>query len=153
MQAYRIVKPAYAPSALSGEGARLYGGRWNPPGLRCVYAAGSRALAVLEMLVHLNGPSRALPYCILSLEIDDSLVAVAKAVPQGWKANPAGRASQQIGHEWLKANRSAALLVPSVIIPQEQNLLLNPLAPGFDTVRVTEEQELRLDQRLSSFPQ
>ncbi|MEP4078692.1 RES family NAD+ phosphorylase [Haloferula sp.] len=149
MQCFRIVKPDYAASALSGEGARLYGGRWNPPGWRCVYAAESRALAVLELMVHLTGRSRALSYRLLTLDLDDSVVSKAKHLPDDWTAHPAGKASQSVGLDWLQANKTPALKVPSVLIPEESNLLLNPQAPGFEKIRVVEEREFRLDLRLA----
>ena len=149
MRCYRIVKPAYAATALSGEGARLYGGRWNPPGWRCVYAAESRALAVLELLVHLTGRSRALTYRLLTLEIDDRAVSVAKHLPDDWTVHPAGKASQSIGLNWLQANKIPALKVPSVLIPEESNLLLNPQTPGFEKIFVVEERNFSLDLRLA----
>jgi len=150
MRCYRIVRPAYAASALSGEGARLYGGRWNPPGWRCVYAAESRALAVLELLVHLTGRSRSLEFCLLTLELDDDHVSEAPSLPRDWSAHPAGKSSQSIGLEWLKTSRTPAMRVPSVLIPEEHNLLLNPSAPGFDQIRIIEERDFRLDLRLSA---
>jgi len=146
MLCYRIVKPAWASSALSGEGARLYGGRWNPHGRACVYAAGSRALAVLEMLVHLQGRSRTIPYRILTVEIDDDSISRLGPPSPGWDARPAGRASQHDGLEWLKAGRTVALLVPSVIIPEESNILLNPNAPGFQKIRIIDEHSFQLDE-------
>lgn len=150
MLCYRIVKPAHAASALSGEGARVFGGRWNPPGRACVYTAESRALAVLEMLVHLTGRSRALPYRLLTVEVpDDSLVGTLQ-LPAGWGATPGGRASQGLGEDWLRSGEAVALRVPSVIIPEEFNLLLNPLAPGYERVRVLDERDFQLDLRLAA---
>jgi len=150
MRCYRIVRPAYAASALSGEGARLYGGRWNPPGWRCVYAAESRALAVLELLVHLSGRSRSLDFRLLTLELDHECVSDTPPLPRDWSAHPAGKSSQSIGLEWLKTSQSPAMRVPSVLIPEEHNLLLNPSATGFERIRVIEEREFRLDLRLSA---
>lgn len=149
VQAFRIVRPVHAASALSGEGARLHGGRWNPPGWRCVYAAESRALAVLEMLVHLTGATRSLSYRLLTLEFDDSLVGRSAPLPSGWDQHPAGSASQNIGLEWLRSARSAALRVPSVLLPEEGNFLINPSAPGFEEIRITEEREFQLDFRFA----
>jgi RES domain-containing protein len=148
MRCYRIVQPRHAARALSGEGARLYGGRWSPPGRPCVYAADSRALATLEMLVHLPGHTRSLPYRLLTIEVPDESVTRAPHLPTAWNAMPPGRASQTVGAEWLAARKTAALMVPSVIIPEESNLLLNPQAPGFDAIRVLEERDLRFDLRL-----
>ena len=149
MRFYRIVKPEYAATALSGEGARLYGGRWNPPGHRCVYAAGSRALAVLELLVHLSPQTRGMPLRLLEVEVPDSLVAPAAIPPRGWNSHPAGNEAQRHGLQWLKRALHVALRVPSVVIPQEENVLLNPLAPGFDQIRVIGESKFQLDLRLA----
>ncbi|MCB1061643.1 MAG: RES family NAD+ phosphorylase [Verrucomicrobiae bacterium] len=150
MNCYRIVTPRYAHSALSGEGARLYGGRWNPPGWRCVYAAGSRSLAALEMLVHLTGRSRGLVYRLLTIDVPDELVAEVPVLPDGWDATPAGGVPQSIGAEWLIAGKTVALKVPSVIIPEESNFLLNPQAPGFPEIRVIAERDFQLDLRLAT---
>jgi len=149
MLCYRIVKASHAAEPLSGEGARLYGGRWNPPGWRCVYAAESRALAVLEMLVHLTGRARALPYCLLTIRVPDELSASSPRLPDGWSASPAGRVSQSLGETWLKSGNSVTFRVPSAIIPEESNLLLNPQAPGFERVEVMEQREFQLDLRLA----
>lgn len=152
MHCFRIIKPDFAATALSGEGARLYGGRWNPPGWRCVYAAESRALAMLELLVHLTGRSRALKFRLLTLDLGEAAVLEAKHLPADWNAHPAGRASQWVGQNWLQKLDSPVLRVPSVLIPEEHNLLLNPLAPGFDKIRVIDERELSLDLRLAASP-
>lgn len=111
--------------------------------------AESRSLAVLEMLVHLSGRSRGLTYRLISLEIPDDSISVAMpaTLPAGWDALPAGEASQMVGENWLQAGRTLALRVPSVLIPEESNLLLNPLADGFGSIRVLDEREFQLDLR------
>lgn len=149
MRCYRIVRPVHAGTALSGEGARLYGGRWNPPGWRCVYAAGSRALAILEMLVHLSPATRGLEYRLLEIEVPDREIAPPRNLPSRWDAHPAASQSQNHGMGWLKEGRHSALQVPSVLIPEENNVLLNPEAPGFKRVKIVGEREFRLDLQLS----
>ena len=94
MLCFRIVKPGFAANALDGEGARLFGGRWNPPGHPCVYTAGSRALAVLEMLVHLTGRSRTLPYRLLTIEVPDDSPEHPSPLPDSWITTPAGTSKQ-----------------------------------------------------------
>lgn len=150
MRCYRIVSPRHAATALSGEGARLYGGRWNQPGWRCVYAAETRALAVLELLVHLTGKSRGLTYRLLTVEVPDDAVVSPNAFPDGWNATPAGGASQSVGTEWLRTGKSAALRVPSVLIPEESNLLLNPDAEAFSETRIVTERDFQLDLRFAA---
>jgi RES domain-containing protein len=148
MFCYRIVKAAHASDPLSGEGARLFGGRWNPPGWRCVYAAESRALAVLEMLVHLAGRARSLPFRLLTIEVPDELVSPMPALPEDWDVMPAGRVSQLLGEAWLRMGETVGLRVPSVIIPEESNVLLNPQTPGFDRVEVVDRRDFALDLRV-----
>lgn len=150
MRGFRIVSPRYAATALSGEGARIYGGRWNEPGWRCVYAAESRALAVLELLVHLTGRSRGLAYRLLTLEIPDGSVSRLESLPEGWNGTPPGSLSQRLGTEWLRRGKTAALRVPSVLIPEESNLLLNPETEDFSKIRVVAERDFQLDLRFAS---
>ncbi len=149
MLCYRIVTPGLAARALDGEGARLFGGRWNPPGLPCVYTAGSRALAALEMLVHLTGLSRAMPFRLLTIQVPDVPASPPVPLPSTWLTTPAGNASQSVGKSWLQSRRSVVLQVPSVIIPEESNLLINPLAPGFESVRVLDDLPFQFDLRLA----
>jgi len=148
MRGYRIVSPRHAATALSGEGARLYGGRWNSPGRPCVYAAESRALAILEMLVHLTGRSRCLPWRLLTLEVPDGAVTDSGPLPDEWNAMPPGPRSQAFGDRWLDGRASAALRVPSALVPEESNFLLNPRADGFARIHIVEERDYRLDDRL-----
>ena len=149
MLCYRIVKPQWADSALSGEGARLYGGRWNSPGRRCVYAAESRSLAILEMLVHLVGPARSAEWSLLTIEMPDEKALLPPRLPNGWNTMPAGSSSQSVGDEWLTKGASLSMQVPSVIVPEESNLLINPEAEGFDSVEIIEQRTFQLDLRLA----
>lgn len=140
LRAWRIVAPRWADSAFSGEGARKYGGRWNSPGRAVVYLAGSRALAALEMLVHLTTPdSRAKPYVLREARI-----------PREWIADPGKRGEDPVtaGDRWLASRRSLALRVPSVLIPEEPNYLLNPAHPEFRRVRFGAATEFRFDPRM-----
>lgn len=151
MLCYRIVSPRWADTALSGEGARLYGGRWNSPGKRCVYAAGSRSLAALEMLVHLTGTARGLEWSLLTFEIPDkNIVAGSPTLPIGWDAMPPGEASQSIGDTWLEKGASVAMRIPSVVIPEETNVLINPLASNFESIKFVERRTFQLDLRLAN---
>lgn len=137
--AYRIVAPRWRNSAFTGEGAANYGGRWNSPGRRAVYVAGSRALAALEMLVHLTTPgSRAKPYLIFEVSIPAAAIIGA----------PATDRPVETGDAWLRSGRSPALRVPSVLIPEEPNYLLNPLHPGFSRIIPGMPREFLFDHRL-----
>jgi len=153
MLVYRIIKPQFAASALSGEGARRYGGRWNPPGIGCVYAAGSRALAALELLVHASPELLRVEFLLLEIELPDALIETGLRPPPNWDGLPAGAASQDFGANWLRRSLTAgkaALAVPSILMPEETNYLLNPLHPAWRDVRIGKRRRFQLDARLGA---
>ena len=148
---YRLIAPRWVESALSGEGARKYGGRWNSPGGSMVYLGGSRALTALEMLVHLTTPmSRAKPFRIIEVKIPTDLISVypLKILPAGWRVQPPGRLTMEIGDDWLRAGSDLALRVPSVIVPEESNILINPLHPEFGQLEASATGNFSFDARL-----
>ncbi|OYW71264.1 MAG: hypothetical protein B7Z37_28275 [Verrucomicrobia bacterium 12-59-8] len=147
MRAWRIVKAKHAATAFSGEGARLYGGRWNSAGVSLVYASGSKALAALESLVHLNPPVL-FTYAAIPIEFEAALVEKASALPPGWADSPAPPSTQSIGDLWVQEARSAVLELPSVIIPTEANYLLNPAHPGFAQILFGQPEPFAFDPRL-----
>lgn len=130
----------YEADDMLGAGAEKTGGRWNGPGVPMVYSASSRALACLETLVHLNAGGLPLNRYLVEVAVPDDIWAAVErttqtSLPVGWDAEPAGRVSIAFGSEWASNKRSAVLVVPSVIVPEEYNLLINPAHP--DAVRVT----------------
>ena len=146
--AWRLVNPRYAPG-LDGEGARLWGGRWNSPGRPVVYAATSLALAVLEYLVHVPVAMRRagqFPELIavrLSVGADGiGEVETAGLLDAGGEALCRAR-----GDAWLEEGLHPVLRVPSAIVPQESNLVLNPRHGSLD-VRVETSEPFRFDPRL-----
>jgi len=143
---YRLVRAERAGEVLSGEGARLYGGRWNVPGMAVVYASESRALAVLETFVHLTLEARAMSFVLVTL----SLPVRARLVKHTRDRPPRSLvASQEIGRAWLAAELpSLALVVPSMIVPQEKNYVLNARHTLFARVRVTARESFSFDDRL-----
>jgi len=149
--AWRIVKEKYAADAFSGEGARLYGGRWNSPGTRMVYAAESRALAMLEMLVHLDAPGLLHKYVLIAVEMDVALIVSLDRgiLTENWKDDPAPAEAQRIGDRWAKGGSSVALAVSSVLVPEEFNFLLNPVHPDFSKLRISEPRAFQFDPRLA----
>ncbi|MDK2971975.1 MAG: hypothetical protein PWP23_1730 [Candidatus Sumerlaeota bacterium] len=149
--AWRIVKEKHAASAFDGEGAFTYGGRWNSPGVRVVYASESLSLAALESLVHLN-PFLPFRYVRFRVEFADALVEeIGKdSLVRDWNVQPPGPASKSVGDAWGRAARTPVLRVPSVIIPIESNFLLNPQHPGFRKVRISKPEPFALDPRLLS---
>lgn len=147
LQAWRIVKAKHAASAFSGEGARLYGGRWNSAGVSLVYTSGSKALAALESLVHLNPPVL-FSYVIISVGFDAALVEKVSTLPPGWNDMPAPPSTRVLGDLWAAQRRSAVLEVPSVIIPGESNFLLNPAHPDFAAISFGVAEPFAFDPRL-----
>jgi RES domain-containing protein len=148
--AWRIVKATYASTAFSGEGAKRDGGRWNSVGIPIVYLAESRALAVLEVLVHLEADDLLKHYRLISLSMDAKFVkALAPTdLPENWKQDPPARSTIRLGDRWFASGESAVLRVPSAIVPAESNLLLNPAHPDFEKMKLGIPQLFRFDRRL-----
>jgi RES domain-containing protein len=153
MTVYRLAEARHAHTtqdALSGEGAFLFGGRWNPPGYRVIYAAEHLSLAVLEVLVHIQDRQKLRDYHLITLDL--SAITTEQlddaTLPDDYAKQL--KVTQTHGEAWLKANRSAALFVPSVIIPGERNILINPLHADFARIHATEPVAFRFDSRLIS---
>lgn len=139
---WRIATDAkeYEADDMSGTGAKITGGRWNEVGVAMIYAASTRALACLETLVHLNAGGLPLNRYLVEVVVPDDLwaaapLATAATLAVGWDAEPAGRASISFGAKWVNSKESALLVVPSVVVPEENNLLINPAHP--DVARLT----------------
>ena len=144
---YRVVKEKYWASAFDGEGARLYGGRWNSKGVPVVYTSDSLALCSLEIFVHLPSYTLLADYAYVPLVFDSGLIAVAH-LDDGWDERPVSRVSQDIGDHWIKEGLSAILRVPSVIIPDGYNYLVNIHHPDFKKIKIGKPQPLTFDPRL-----
>ena len=146
---WRMLTARFAETAFSGEGARLYGGRWNHKGVPMVYAAGSQSLAVLEMLVQ-DDPLRA-RYIMIPATLPRNLKierVTADQLPADWRKLSARAQLQTIGSDWARSRSSAVLAVPSSVIPAETNYLLNPLHPSFARIEIGEPQDFITDLRL-----
>jgi RES domain-containing protein len=128
MRVYRLVKERFADTALDGLGAKVYGGRWNRKGHAVVCTSDSIALAALELLVHLHRGEVLNRYWLVTLELpDDEVLLLDDAgLPADWRDDPAPVSTAAIGSAWLAGGRSLAFSVPSALIPQQRNLLLNP---------------------------
>lgn len=139
MRAWRICRAPFA--GLSGDGARLYGGRWNSAGHPVIYAASTAALAVLEVRVHLDLPLDLLPddYVLVTIDLGElSIENVAEIPPL----------PQAFGDTWLREQRSPLLRVPSAIVPESTNLLLNVAHPASSDARVASTRPFAFDRRL-----
>jgi RES domain-containing protein len=151
MRIWRICRAPYAAEAFGGEGARRFGGRWNSRGVPMVYASTSLALAAIELFVHLE-PGQA----------PDDLVYLSALLPQGepartlesgelppaWWSDSALDASRALGDAWITARSSLAMLVPSVPIRAEWNVLVNPLHPSSTELEIDPPQPFVFDARM-----
>ena len=151
MRVWRLDRAGRNP--LDGTGGLHVAGRWNLKGTPIVYTSTHLSLAVLEKLVHVDPDL-----------LPDNLVAIEIEVPEGpgriedldahllptdWRDAPAPRSTQQIGSEWARtAGRAGALTVPSVVVPRERNILLNPAHPAAAGWKVTVQEPFRFDTRL-----
>jgi RES domain-containing protein len=147
---WRLLTARYAASAFSGEGARLYGGRWNRKGVPMVYAAGSQSLAMLDLLVQ-DEPLRA-RYVMIPATLPKGMRIeriLAAQLPADWRDLAARERLQAIGTDWARRRSSAVLAVPSAVIPSETNYLLNPLHPAFARIEIGEPQDFITDLRLA----
>lgn len=148
MRVYRITGRAYADDPLSGIGAAITGARWNSKGIRMGYTARSRSLAILELLVHVGRRSVPLDRVMVPIDIPDDAVDVLDHPPDGWNALPYRANVQAVGDVWIQEGRSLALRIPSAIVPDEFNVLVNPLHARRGEVVVHAPGALVWDSRL-----
>jgi RES domain-containing protein len=150
MLVWRISKAKFAASSFSGEGARLFDGRWNYAGVRMVYTSTSLALAAVEFFVHLD-PS-VMPDDLVSVKarLSDN-AKVERIDPASLSANWRkldNNQLRQLGSNWARKASSVALLVPSAVMDEEWNALLNPAHPDFAKVEVSPARPFRYDERM-----
>lgn len=147
---YRLTRTARAPEAFTGEGARLFGGRWNSQGLRAVYTSGTRSLALLETLVHLDasGPLPAFSFVTLEIAAED----IDELPTDAFARRDDLAQTRALGDRWLRQARRLALAVPSVIVPQEFNYIVNPAHPRLAELRPSTPSAFVLDHRLHLAP-
>ena len=149
MLVYRICRRPFR--ALDGEGARLWGGRWNAPGTPIVYAAASLSLAAVEYLVHLDTDVAPADLVAMAIEVPDDaerLRVSADSLPADWARVPEHPGCQAVGDAWLREGVSLTLRVPSAVIPEEENVLINPAHRDAARLRVRSERPFVLDPRL-----
>jgi RES domain-containing protein len=151
IRAWRLSKARYAGD-LTGQGAARDGQRWNQSGQRAVYLGLTPEITILEVLVHLNGVLIA-PLVLSAYEVPagPGLISEAQpeALPAGWNAIPHGQASAVFGGDWLRDGGQLGLLLPSVVVPQARNLLLNPLHQAMPKVALVHQELFQLDERLA----
>lgn len=149
MEVFRLTTTKYA-NDLSGTGARLHGGRWNQKGDAVLYTSGSRALALVEVLVHLTNAFLPLNYQLITIYIpDDSIIELpSKSLPNDWKSIEPNESTKKVAAKWLVENEYLALKVPSVVVEGEHNFLINPLHVDFLKVKVLKVEPFSFDTRL-----
>lgn len=151
IRVWRICNAKWAATAFDGMGAKLYGGRWNPLGVSVVYTSSSLALATLELLVHLGVKASPQAYVAIAADIPGS-VAVEQVdrsnLPPDWRKDPPPPSLAAIGKEWASRANSAVLQVPSAVIDEEWNYLLNPQHPDFTQIAISAAKEFQFDSRL-----
>jgi RES domain-containing protein len=148
MKVYQISKCKYIHD-LEGTGAANYAGRWHSKGTHILYTAATPSLALLESVVHISRLTLS-RYCLLCLTIPNDKIRTLEAedLPEDWQLNPAPIALRKIGDRFITAGQHLALRLPSAIMPEENNYLLNPHHPDFHLVSVFSEREIAIDERL-----
>jgi RES domain-containing protein len=149
--AWRIVKFQHTKTAFDGEGARIAGGRWNKIGTPMIYTAGSLALAALETIVHLpKGELLKKLFFHIPVQFDSDLVFALNPpdLPADWDCIPPSEATQAIGTDWILKKRSVILKVPSTIIREESNYLINPVHPDFKMLSFGSPERFTFDPRI-----
>ncbi len=152
--AWRLTTRRDPAAAFDGEGARLYGGRWNRVGTPLVYASEHLSLAVLELFVHLDPEDAPRHLYRFRVELpDDAVERLPRArLPRRWREHPAPDATAALGSEWAARGGRLALAVPSAIVPDESNFLLNPAHPRFRELDVGAGEPFSLDPRMWKRP-
>lgn len=152
IRAWRLAAAAYADRMMSGGGAYRQGGRWNSRGRAVVYMSESLSLCVCENLVHMVKTPMLRSFKSIWVDIPESLILTLeeKNLPASWKAVPAPRSTRQIGDKWFDEKATAVLKVPSTVVPDEYNFILNPMHPDFGELKIGKISDFQFDERLYS---
>ena len=152
MELFRITQEKYAED-LSGNGARLFGGRWNSEGLFAIYTSSSRSLALLETLAHT--PAKMLQeriYILVTLSVPDAVKPEEidrEKLTAGWDAPDTRPLTKKIGDKFLRNKSGLLLIVPSVLMPEENNYILNPSHPDIKKVKLVNKRRIHFDARMA----
>jgi len=147
MLVYRIASTRYSDQ-LNGEGAFRVGGRWNSKGTRVVYTSESIALAMLELIVHSDGLPLRVDMELLTISIADKLVDTLDDIPKKWDLIPADKRSKVVGDRFVSDRSNLALALPSVVVPESKNIIINPLHPKMEHVKVVTRRPFIFDGRI-----
>jgi RES domain-containing protein len=149
---WRLARPEFAEH-LDGEGSRIAGGRWNPIGLQALYTSEHLSLSVLEVYVHLPPDMRDVLPVLTAVQISiPDRAGRARVTPERLTellaSADALAACQAIGEAWISRSRDLMLQVPSVLVPEETNLILNPAHPRMREVKIVSTRAFHFDPRL-----
>lgn len=152
MRLWRICRQIHAAAAFSGEGARMFGGRWNSQGVRVVYTSSSLALAAVETFVHLEPNLRPDDLVSIEIEIPKNIATAIErlepnSLPGKW-FELRDESLRTFGDHWIKSGKTTALYVPSAAIHGEWNALLNPEHPDFRKFRIEKPKPFEFDLRM-----
>lgn len=152
MLVYRIGKTKYAKD-ITGEGARVYGARWNHIGTPCIYTSESRALALLEYTVNVNVDDIPRALSFTTFEIPDAQIHTVKTseLPGDWKQLPAPASTHDFGTTLLQAAKHLIIRLPSVIIPGEWNFIINPLHADKSAIKLLNVSDFAYDVRIKNY--
>ena len=151
LRVWRITTARHAERAFDGEGARLYGGRWNHSGTPLVYTSWMLSLCALEYFVHLEPAMTPRSLVAIQAEIPADLrieLLEASDLPSDWRTYPAPDSLKDLGTAWARGKKAVALSVPSAVIPHERNVLLNPAHPEFARIRIHPAEPFAFDPRM-----
>ncbi len=149
MQLFHIGNPRYARQ-LNGEGARLFGGRWNRVGSACIYTSATRSLCLLEYMANVSSDLMPSELAITEYFLPDKLCRIINVddLPPDWNAVPPTNASKDFGADLLADETCTCFAVPSVVMPMEYNYMLNPKAVKFDQLVINAVEPFTFDTRL-----
>lgn len=151
MRVWRIIPKLHLSQAFDGEGARRFGGRWNGLGTRVVYASATLSLAALEFFVNLDRDTEPDQLVAVSADIpDDTRIGYIEVsdLPKNWRSYPVPEELQDLGTAWVTSASAAVLVIPSAVIPEEHNYLLNPAHPDFKRFRLNKPEAFHFDPRM-----
>lgn len=149
MKVYRLNRKKYA-NELSGKGAAKFANRWNSKGTEIIYTAESRALAMAEVLVHLNLATLPSGFMMMEIDVPNSVSTKKvelKELPTYWNVHPPSSITQKIGDRFIFANEACILKVPSAVVNGDFNYLINPFHADFKKIKVSKLTDFPFDKR------
>ena len=150
MKIYRVAKNKFVED-LSGEGARLYGGRWNKKGKSMLYFSEHLSLCLLELLTRVDYEFLSKDYAFIEVEISEKLITTLSdinTISKNWRVDPPISATTDFGSKWLLNNENLAMFVPSAVLPRERNILVNPNHLSVSKLKILDKGPLELDPRM-----